>query len=116
MLSSEDMGIEKTTEHESGYFEDEEDEEGSVRGKKTCGSGSTRCERSVSELSSNNNDCDVTVSDCSEDNIFYGEQELRKKGRRKFNLISRIIAGLRQPRTTTAGVRALESSLKLVYD
>lgn len=78
------MGIEKTTEHESGYFEDEEDEEGDVRAKKACGSGSTRGERSVSELSSNNNDCDVTVSDCSEDNIFYGEEELRKKGRMEF--------------------------------
>lgn len=67
-----DMGIEKTTEHESGYFEEDEDED-EGRTKKED-------ERSVSEVSSTNNDCDVTVSDCSEDNIYY-PRRCRDKGR-----------------------------------
>lgn len=71
------MGIEKTTEHESGYFEDEEDDETEVRGRKKQHSGGVRSE---SDLSSNNNDCDVTVSDCSEDNVSYTE-ERRSKGK-----------------------------------
>lgn len=71
-----DMGIEKTTEHESGYFEEEEDEEDDrVRSKKED-------ERSVSEVSSSNNDCEVTVSDCSEDNVYY-PRKCRDRGKSK---------------------------------
>lgn len=85
------MGIEKTTEHESGYFEDEEDDEGEVRGRKKQHSGAVRSE---SDLSSNNNDCDVTVSDCSEDNVSYNEKP-RSKGKTlskiKFGLVDNFV-------------------------
>lgn len=80
-----EMGIEKTTEHESGYFEEEEDidEDGDVRVKKQGD------DRSVSEVSSNNNECDVTISDCSEDSNYCGDRaktRRHEKGRNFFIL------------------------------
>lgn len=83
------MGVHKATEHESGYFEDDEDDEGDMRMRKgnTSSAGGDRSGSDISYNNNNNNECDVTVSDCSED-VFYSEEEClsKYKNKEKVNL------------------------------
>lgn len=69
------MGVHKTTEHESGYFEEDEEDDLDMKVKKESRVSSD----GGSDISFNNNrTCDAAVSDCSED-IFFSEEECISK-------------------------------------